>query len=112
MDRGKGLKTPFELNHASPKELDAVVMRLLEKQPEKRYQSGEELAMDLEELLVRAPANWDCPLDVSAVAGSSGATRADRGQLQHSVLELSKDEPGANASLPKPVQISIRSLER
>src|SRR5216683_1185882 len=87
-------------------------MRLLEKQPEKRYQSGEELAVHLDELLAHAPANWDSPLDVPPVAGSNGATRADRGQLQHSVLELSKDEPGANASVPKPAPISIRSLER
>jgi len=79
MDRGNGLNTPSELNHASPKELDAVVMRLLEKQPDKRYQSGEELAMVLDELLARAPANWDSPLDVPAVLGSNGATRADRG---------------------------------
>ena len=112
MDRGNGLKTPSELNHASPKELDTVVMRLLEKQPEKRYQSGEELAVDLDELLAHAPANWDSPLDVPPVAGSNGATRADRGQFQHSVLELSKDEPGENAWLPKPAQLSIRSLER
>src|SRR5437899_2034569 len=112
MDRGNGLKTPSELNPASPKELDPVVMRLLEKQPENRYQSGEDLATDLDVLLAHAPAEWDSPLDVPAVVGSNLATRADRGQLQHSVLELSKDEPGANASLPRPAPISIRSLER
>jgi eukaryotic-like serine/threonine-protein kinase len=113
MDRGNGLETPSELNHASPKELDAVVMRLLEKEPEKRYQSGEELAANLEDLLAHAPATWDSPLDVPAVAGSNSTTRADRGQLQHSVLELSKDDDaGVNGSAPKPAQMSIRSLER
>ena len=112
MDRANGLKTPSELNRGLPKELDAVVMRLLEKQPEKRHQSGEELAMDLGDLLSRAAVSWDSPLDVPAVAGSNRATRAERGQLQHSVLELSKDEPVANRSLPRPAPISIRSLER
>src|SRR2546428_748618 len=96
---------------ASPKELDAVVMRLLEKQPERRYQSGEELATDLDVLLANAPPAWDSPLDMPAVAGSNRTTRADRGQLQHSVLELSKDSD-ANGFVPNLAPISIRSLER
>ena len=112
MDRGNGLKTPSELNQGSPKELDDVVMRLLEKQPEKRYQSGDELARDLDELLAHAPASWDSPLDMPLVSEATRATRADRGQLQHSVLELSKDDQPANPSALKPAPISIRSLER
>ena len=111
MDPSNGLKRPSELNPASPKELDAVVMRLLEKQPESRYQSGEELGTDLDVLLANAPPAWDSPLDMPAVAGSNRTTRADRGQLQHSVLELSKDSD-ANGFVPNLAAISIRSLER
>src|SRR5262249_54966547 len=72
-----------------------------------------ELAANLEDLLAHAAATWDSPLDVPAVAGSNSMTRVDRGQLQHSVLELSKDDDaGVNGSAPKPAQMAIRSLER
>src|SRR2546426_4563338 len=111
MDPSNGLRKPSEMNPACPKELDAVVMRLLEKQPERRYQSGEELATDLDVLLANAPPAWDSPLDMPAVGGSNRTTHADRGQLQHSVLELSKDAD-ANGFVPNLAPISIRSLER
>src|SRR5919109_2432648 len=112
MDPSNGLNAPSQLNHASPKELDRVVMRLLEKHPEKRYQSGEQLAAELEDLVARAPGTWDSPLDVPAVAGSNRTTRADREQSPHSVLELSKDETGASGFVPNAAPLSIRSLER
>src|SRR5207237_4996315 len=64
MDPSNGLEAPSELNQASPKELDPVVMRLLEKDPAKRYQTCEELGVELEELLAQAPTNWDAALDL------------------------------------------------
>lgn len=41
------VRPPSELNPNVPKELDAIVMKLLSKSPDKRYQTGEELQRTL-----------------------------------------------------------------
>jgi serine/threonine protein kinase len=45
------VRPPSELNSNVPKELDAIVMKLLSKTPEKRHQSGEELQRTLRRFL-------------------------------------------------------------
>src|SRR5512138_3719267 len=53
-------------NHGVPGALDTIVMKLLEKQPEARYQSGRELAQTLRDALDAAGPEWDAPFDVPA----------------------------------------------
>lgn len=45
------VRPPSELNPNVPKELDAIVMKLLSKSPEKRHQTGEELQRTLRRFL-------------------------------------------------------------
>src|SRR6185295_9734700 len=54
---------PMELQ-AVPFGLNKVVMRLLERDPEERYQEGDELMGDLEALLRVADDSWDAPYRV------------------------------------------------
>lgn len=54
-------------NHRVPGALDTIVMKLLEKQPEARYQSGRELAQVLRDVLEAAGPEWDAPFDVPDV---------------------------------------------
>ena len=85
MDLANGLRPPRTLNGAVPPELEAIVLRLLEKDPAKRHQTGEELAQDLEQQLAKAGPEWDAPFDVAIAAGegapASGGTRNDRRKL-------------------------------
>jgi serine/threonine-protein kinase len=47
---------PSSLNPAVPIELEAVVMRLLNKNPLERYQDASEVLLDLDSYLRRRPA--------------------------------------------------------
>jgi len=47
---------PSSLNPAVPIELEAVVMRLLNKSPAERYQDASEVLLDLDSCLLRRPA--------------------------------------------------------
>jgi len=47
---------PSSLNPAVPIELEAVVMRLLNKNPVQRYQDASEVLLDLDSYLRRRPA--------------------------------------------------------
>jgi serine/threonine protein kinase len=53
--------SPRALNPAVPTSLDGIAMRLLEKDPEKRFQSGLELQMALAEALQAADETWNAP---------------------------------------------------
>lgn len=69
---------PRDLNPHVPEALDAVAMKLLAKQPARRPQTALELARELEDLVVRADASWDAPLEVPAWAPEEGEeTRQD-----------------------------------
>ena len=59
---------PSSRNPNVPKELDAVVLKLLAKAPGDRYESGEEFAQALEALLVKADAKWSEPFDLPLVS--------------------------------------------
>jgi serine/threonine-protein kinase len=93
-DLANGLRRPSEVNSAVPGELDAVVLRLLEKEPARRYPNGDELATHLEELLGRAPPSWDSALEVPSAAGNFEVTRAEDVALQDGAIQLSKDDLG------------------
>lgn len=70
-------------NHRVPGALDTIVMKLLEKQPEARYQSGRELAQALRDVLDAAPPEWDAPFDVPDGDRPEAITprEGDRGSL-------------------------------
>ncbi len=51
-------------DHRVPGALDTIVMKLLEKQPEARYQSGREFAEALRAVLAEAGPEWNAPFDV------------------------------------------------
>jgi len=59
---------PSSLNPAVPIELEAVVMRLLNKNPVERYQDASEVLLDLDSYLRRRPAVGQCRAD-RAIAG-------------------------------------------
>lgn len=64
---------PSEVNPAVPRLLDAVVMRLLEKDPEERHHSGQELAEELRTLVARhgRKQEWSQPLPIPAPAAAA-----------------------------------------
>src|SRR5438128_5344071 len=61
-----------EINPVAPNELQHIVRRCLAKEPDKRYQSIKEVAIELEELLQELKSGSE--LDYSAQPTSSGAT--------------------------------------
>jgi hypothetical protein len=65
-------------NHRVPGALDSVVMKLLEKQPEARYQTGRELAQALRDALDAGGPEWDAPFDVPDDDGPEVITPRDR----------------------------------
>ncbi|MGQ0848051.1 MAG: Stk1 family PASTA domain-containing Ser/Thr kinase [Actinomycetota bacterium] len=70
---------PSSINPDVPHEIDAVVMRSLEKDPDFRYQSADEMRADLMRVLAgQAPAVSAVPLPVPAMAGAVEAASATR----------------------------------
>lgn len=61
------VKAPSTLNKNVPKELDAIVMKLLKKNPADRYQTGEELSRALRRFLVQYSPDFT-PNDLSLTA--------------------------------------------
>jgi serine/threonine-protein kinase len=57
---------PTQINAAVPKALADIAMKLLAKQPQNRFQSGQELALALADALKRPDPNWDTPLKAPA----------------------------------------------
>lgn len=55
---------PREINPRAPEVLEALAMRLLEKEPERRPQTGLEVAEALEAEAALADNSWDRPLEV------------------------------------------------
>ena len=68
---------PSTINPRIPGRLEDICMRLLEKKPELRHQSGNELAEDLERLLELADESWDQPFDVPARPKKKSANTAN-----------------------------------
>jgi serine/threonine protein kinase len=61
------IRPPSELNPNVPKELDAIVMKMLQKNPDKRYQTGDELARAIRRFMVSYSPEFS-PSDISHVA--------------------------------------------
>lgn len=61
------IRPPSELNPNIPKELDALVMKMLQKNPDKRYQTGDELARAIRRFMVAYSPEFS-PSDLSHVA--------------------------------------------
>src|SRR5690606_36022682 len=61
------VRPPSELNANVPKELDAIVLKLLSKSPDKRYQTGEEVSRVIRRFLYAYAPDF-APSDLSAVA--------------------------------------------
>ncbi len=78
--------------HGIPPELDALVLRCLDKNPEHRYSNGTELAAAIEHLITRshypavaqvqpAPSYVQSPTTLSAAAGATTPSSSKRGVL-------------------------------
>ena len=62
---------PRQINPQIPPPLEAIIMKLLEKEPEKRYQKAEEVITALKQLLEPGAAPQPAPAPVAAPAGAS-----------------------------------------
>lgn len=73
---------PSMVNSKVPGAIDGIVMRLLEKDPTARYQTGGEVAAALEEALAAPRDEWDAPFDVSPAPSAAAETPAERGRAR------------------------------
>lgn len=62
---------PRVINPHVPEALEALAMRLLEKEPERRPQTGQEVAEELEAEVSLGDASWDKPLEVPWAVGKN-----------------------------------------
>jgi serine/threonine-protein kinase len=65
---------PTLINPHVPGALEEIAMKLLEKDPQNRFQTGADLAAALAQALERAGASWDGSLEVPAPAKADGPT--------------------------------------
>jgi serine/threonine-protein kinase len=90
--------------------LDRVVMRGLEKDPAKRWQTAREFATSLERAFAMAPAAEIGEL-VESLAGASLVDRANRVKEIESSAEIVPAERAA-PTIPAPSSLPARSLEK
>lgn len=116
--------TPRSINPLIPPEVESLVMRLLEKDPALRFQTGADLATAIEQLLNTTEAAWDLALDVPPRLGkehqeaiSLSSTRAAKGQQaveelgSSDLIYVSADKPPVRGSEVVPsVEISLSSI--
>jgi len=96
---------PSLINCHVPGPLDDIAMKLLEKDPQNRFQTGVELAVALARALERADASWDAPLEVPAPAKADSTTRDLRGGAPHHPAEHNADHlSGLSDTRVKPVE--------
>jgi serine/threonine protein kinase len=96
---------PSSVNPNVPKELDAVVLKLLAKNPAARYESGELLAHDLDALIAKAGKPWVEPFDLGHPSAGPALLTKDPPKPRAIVPATVPDGPGAD-SAPRPVEIS------
>jgi len=72
-------KLPSRVNPLVPAELDAIAMKLLEKKPERRFQTAWELAQAIEAIVARPEGWWDAPFNVPAPRTSEGRFARENG---------------------------------
>lgn len=103
--------TPRSINSLIPPEVESLVMRLLEKDPARRFQTGGDLAAAIEQMLNTTEASWDLALDVppgpvkkNQKAISISSTRAAKGQ--QAVEELDSADLMSVSGDQSPVQES------
>jgi len=98
-------RLPRTLNPDVPFALEKMTMKLLRKDPEKRYQTGDELAHDLEALL-ETPEDWNRPFQTPAGKGRSTSATSSR-------VQTSRTHPGAPPHAPEPpADSSVEALEK
>jgi serine/threonine protein kinase len=93
---------PSLVNPALPGAVDELVMKLLEKNPAKRHQSGEELAKDIELILSRAGTRdgaWSAPLALFGKGGPEAQTVGAPKSAPKSAPNAQAQPPGKRASL-------------
>ena len=110
-----------------PQSIDAIVLRLLEKDPEKRHQSGREIADAFQLALEDADATWDEPFDLPRRSGddrlpatrartpsrsAEGVAPSGGAQLLPLITTHDRAEPRAAASIdPAPVSAEAAAEE-
>src|SRR5262249_56628811 len=86
---------PRQVNPDVPPELEAVCLRCLEKDPQKRYASAEELGRALADLVRPAAEGGDPALDQTWPATMVGTAPAPAPQDPTAVLSADRRGPGA-----------------
>src|SRR5712692_19840 len=105
---------PSMVNPRVPGALDSVVMRLLEKDPLERPESGHVLATDLDRLVADASdSSWDAPFDVPVPLAHDAPTPPSRRLSARPVSDergapkklVSAERPVAGAGAPRAASI-------
>ena len=99
-----------DLNPIAPDELQRIVRRCLAKDPDKRYQSIKEVAIEIEELreqLKHSPETSESPHRVSSTAIPTGTVSAQSTTSQPTVVQ-----PQSPASTSSSSQILISEIKR
>ena len=87
---------PNIINSSVPGSLNDIAMKLLEKEPQNRFQTGSELGSALAKALEEAAESWDVPLAMPAPAKSNGPTRDVRERAPEASAQ---QEPEANSRI-------------
>ncbi|MEK6325271.1 MAG: protein kinase [Acidobacteriota bacterium] len=97
-----------EVNPSAPDELQRIVRRCLAKEPEKRYQSIKEVAIELEEL--REEMRGPSELHDSVHQTASGAKATTSGQTGiHETMTMGQ-QSGASSEIERPQQTSSAQI--
>jgi serine/threonine protein kinase len=83
---------PADLNPEVPFGLQKVTLKLLEKKPEDRYQSGRDVLAELENLLANTKEDWKRPFQTPRLSRHSGFPETSS---RPSSISTSPDEAGA-----------------
>ena len=98
------LRPPKEIDPEIPERLDAVVVRLLARNPNERYQSADELIKDLEQVVGGATGGLDAPQPEPPGGGQEEPARPEEGSLTGAIHGLDTPMGSQQASELEPAE--------
>ena len=105
---------PSSVNPAVPASLDAIVMRALERDPARRYGSGQEMAEELEEVLRETKFNSRMvgTLMVELFGSGQQSSQFALAALTPELLALAGASDVSGTRLPSPVDASTKAIQK